>query len=270
MSASVKKIVGTAQNFMADVVEASSAVPVLVDFWAPWCGPCKSLMPLLDRLADDYGGRFILAKVNTDEEQQLATHFQVRSIPMVLLIYGGEVVDQFVGALPESEIRAFLDRHLPPADGSPAPEAAVAGQPSPSPERPEALASRLLDQRDAEAAAAAIEALAADNASHPLLGPLRARLAFVQLANANPDTTALREALAHDPKNSAARHALAAHYALAWNFDTALAQWLELMQRDRKFGDEAGRRYLLMAFDVLGDQDPLVTQYRRKMASLLH
>jgi putative thioredoxin len=269
MSTSVRKIVATAQNFMTDVVEASNAVPVLVDFWAPWCGPCKSLMPLLDRLADDYGGRFVLAKVNTEEEQQLATHFQVRSIPMVLLIHRGEVVDQFVGALPESEIRSFLDRHLAQADDSPAPAAAGATLPS-TPERPEALASRLLDQRDAEAAAAAIEALAAENAAHPLLGPLRARLAFVQLANAHPDTTALREALAQDPKNSAARHALAAHYALAWNFDTALAQWLELMQRDRKFGDEAGRRHLLMAFDVLGDQDPLVTQYRRKMASLLH
>jgi len=269
MSASVKKIVATAQNFMAEVVEASSAVPVLVDFWAPWCGPCKSLMPLLDRLADDYGGRFILAKVNTEEEQQLATHFQVRSIPMVLLIHRGEVVDQFVGALPESEIRTFLDRHVAQADDGPVPEGAGATGPS-TPERPEALASRLLDQRDAEGAAAAIEALAADTAEHPLLGPLRARLAFVQLANANPDTAALREALERDPKNSAARHALAAHYALVWNFDAALAQWLELMQRDRKFGDEAGRRHLLMAFDVLGDQDPLVTQYRRKMASLLH
>ena len=269
MTASVRKIVATAQNFMAEVVEASNAVPVLVDFWAPWCGPCKSLMPLLDRLADDYGGRFILAKVNTEEEQQLATHFQVRSIPMVLLIHRGEVVDQFVGALPESEIRTFLDRHVAPATGSPAPEGAAPTQPS-TPERPEALASRLLDHRDAEGAAAAIEALEAANPQHPLLGPLRARLAFVQLANANPDTVALREALERDPKNSAARHALAAHYALAWNFDAALAQWLELMQRDRKFGDEAGRRFLLMAFDVLGDQDPLVAQYRRKMASLLH
>jgi putative thioredoxin len=269
MSVSVRKIVATAQNFMADVVEASNAVPVLVDFWAPWCGPCKTLMPLLDRLADDYGGRFILAKVNTEEEQQLAAHFQIRSIPMVVLIHHGEVVDQFVGALPESEIRAFLDRHLAPAEAAPAPEGTSTAQP-PAPERPEALASRLLDQRDAEGATAAIEALAAVNAGHPLLGPLRARLAFVQLANANPDATALREALEHDPKNSAARHALAAHYALAWNFDTALAHWLELMQRDRKFGDEAGRRYLLLAFDVLGDQDPLVTQYRRKMASLLH
>jgi putative thioredoxin len=103
-----------------------------------------------------------------------------------------------------------------------------------------------------------------------MLKALRARLAFVQLANAHPDTVALREALARDPKNSAARHALAAHYALAWNFDVALAQWLELLQLDRKFDDEAGRRYLLMAFDVLGDEDPLVVQYRRKMASLLH
>ncbi|HEX9206974.1 MAG TPA: thioredoxin [Steroidobacteraceae bacterium] len=270
MSTSVKKIVATAQNFMSEVVEASNQVPVLVDFWAPWCGPCKSLMPLLDRLADDYGGRFILAKVNTDEEQQLATHFQIRSIPMVVLIHRGEVVDQFVGAQPESEVRAFLDRHLAGVEGSPPPDAAVAGQPEAAPDRPEVLASRLLDQRDADGAAAAIETLAAANAAHPLVQPLRARLAIVQLANANPDVQALREALARDPANSAARHALAAHHALAWDFDTALAHWLELMQRDRLFGDEAGRRFLLLAFDVLGDQDPLVAQYRRRMASLLH
>lgn len=269
MSVSVQKIVATAQNFMTSVVEASNQVPVLVDFWAPWCGPCKSLAPLLDRIAEDYGGRFILAKVNTEEEQQLASHFQVRSIPMVLLIHHGEVVDQFVGALPESEIRAFLDRHLAQAEGTPEPEAASASQEA-APERPEVLASRLLDQRDAEGAAAAIDTLAAANAEHPLVQPLRARLAFVQLANANPDATALREALARDPANSAARHALGAHYALVWDFDTALAEWLELMRRDRKFGDEAGRRCLLQAFDVLGEQDPLVAVYRRRMASLLH
>lgn len=269
MSASVQKIVATAQNFMASVVEASNHVPVLVDFWAAWCGPCKSLMPLLDRIADDYGGRFVLAKVNTDEEQQLASHFQVRSIPTVLLIHHGEVVDQFVGALPESEIRALLDRHVAPAEGSPEPDAASTSE-VPASERPEGLASRLLDQRDAVGAAAAIDALAAGNAEHPLIQPLRARLAFVELANANPDAQALRDALERDPANSAARLALGAHHALAWDFDTALAGWLELMRRDRKFGDEAGRRCLLQAFDVLGEQDPLVAVYRRRMASLLH
>ncbi len=127
-----------------------------------------------------------------------------------------------------------------------------------------------LDQRDAAAAAAAIEALEQAQAGHPALKALRARLAFVETANARPDVMGLRAALEADPGDAGSRHALAAHHALAGDFGTALAEWLELMRRDRKFGDDAGRRSLLQAFDVLGEQDPLVAQYRRRMAALLH
>jgi putative thioredoxin len=250
---------------MSDVVEASNTKPVLVDFWAPWCGPCRTLMPLLDRIADEYEGRFILAKVNTEEQPQLASHFQIRSIPTVLLIHQGEVADQFVGLQPEAAIKALLDRYVGPAGGVDEPIAA-----SSAPERPEDLASRLLDQRETEGAAAAIEALANSRADHPQLAALRARLAFVQTANARPDVMRLRAALETNPSDSAARHALAAHHALAGDYGTALAEWLELMRRDRTFDDDAGRRALLQAFEVLGEQDPLVTQYRRRMASLLH
>ena len=265
MPAAAQKIVATVENFMSAVVEASNTKPVLVDFWAPWCGPCRTLMPLLDRVADDYEGRFILAKVNTEEQPQLASHFQIRSIPTVLLIHQGEVVDQFVGLQPEPAIKALLDRFVSPAGEVVAPAAAA-----PASDRPEDLAARLLDQREAVGAAAAIEALAAIRADHPQLGALRARLAFVEIANAQPDVMALRAALAANPSDAAARNALAAHHALAGDFGTALAEWLELMRRDRKFGDDGGRRALLQAFEVLGEQDPLVNQYRRRMASLLH
>ena len=135
---------------------------------------------------------------------------------------------------------------------------------------PGPCAATFLDQREMEGAAAAIEALATAQADHPQLGALRARLAFVQTANAQPDVMSLRAALEANPSDAAARHALAAHHALAGDYGTALAEWLELMRRDRKFGDDAGRRALLQAFDVLGEQDPLVTHYRRRMASLLH
>jgi putative thioredoxin len=229
-------------------------------------------MPLLDRIADDYEGRFVLAKVNTDEQPQLAGHFQIRSIPTVLLVHRGEVVDEFVGAQPESAIKAMLDRHLPSATASTTDPSTAETAPAPPPQddRPDTAALRALDQRDSEAAATAIEALEAANAAHPLLPSLRARLAFVRLANANPDVMGLRERLTHDPALSAARHALAAHHALAGDYGTALSEWLELMRRDPQFGDQAGRRSLVQAFDVLGDHDPLVAQYRRRMASLLH
>jgi putative thioredoxin len=252
---------------MHDVVEASRSRPVLVDFWAPWCGPCKSLMPLLDRIADAYDGRFLLAKVNTDEQPSLATHFNIRSIPTVLLVHDGEVVDQFVGVQSESFIRELLDRHVVPGNATgAAPEATDHA----AADRPEVAAELALQRRDESAATAAIAALAAQNESHPRLPALRARLAFVAAANARPDSVGLRRELESDPANAAARHALAAHHAAAGDYATALAQWLELMRRDRHYGDEAARRSLLQVFDVLGDGDALVTQYRRRMASLLH
>jgi putative thioredoxin len=256
------KIVATEQNFADAVLAASAQRPVLVDFWAPWCGPCRTLMPLLDRIADDYGGRFTLAKVNTDEEQRIAGHFGIRSIPTVMLFRGGQVVEQFVGVQPEAAIRALIDKHL----GAAVPEA----------EQPEGVrdllddAAGALEQRDAVAAAAAIEALAAVEPAHPALRLLRAQLAFVEAANAEPDVPGLRARLERNPADAAARHALAAHHAVAGDFATALSEWLELMRRDRSFGDDLARRSLLQAFDALGEDHELVAGTRRRMAALLH
>jgi putative thioredoxin len=260
MTEATYKFVATTENFVATVVEGSSERPVLVDFWAPWCGPCRTLMPLLDRIADDYGGRFALAKVNTDEEQQIAAHFGIRSIPTVMLFHQGQVAEQFVGVQPEQAIRALLDRYLAPA----------AAEDPDSPPVLAAQAEAAVVARDAAAAAAAIERLAARDPEHKALKSLRARWGFVETATARPDVAALRAALEANPADSAARHALAAHHALAGDYATALAEWLELMRSDRRFGDDAARLSLLAAFEVLGEGHELTKSARRRMASLLH
>jgi putative thioredoxin len=258
MKDSPYKIVATDENFVQAVVEASRERPVLVDFWAPWCGPCRTLMPMLERIADEYAGRFTLAKLNTDESPGIAGHFGIRSIPTAMLFRGGEVVDQFVGVQPETAIRDLLDRHL---DAGAQPEGSQDLQ---------SLAEAQLERRDASAAAEAIAALAAAQPEHPALGSLRARLAFLEASVAEPDVMSLRARLERDAGDAATRHALAAHHALAGDYATAVSEWLELMRRDRRFGDDLARRSLLGAFDVLGEGDPLVLSTRRRMASLLH
>jgi putative thioredoxin len=257
MNAAPYKIVATDADFQQTVVDASATRPVLVDFWAPWCGPCRTLMPMLERIADDYGGRFTLAKVNTDEQPRVAGHFGIRSIPTVMLFHAGQAVDQFVGVQPEPAIRAMLERYVAPAATG-----ASAG--------PAELAAEQIERRDAAGARASIAELESTRADHPALAALRARLGFLETALAEPDVAGLRARLERDPADAAARHALAAHHALAGDYGTALAEWLELMRRDRRFGDEAARRSLLQAFVVLGEGDGLVTSYRRRMASLLH
>ena len=268
MPAPAKKIVATVENFMTDVVEASNTIPVLVDFWAPWCGPCRTLMPLLDRIADDYEGRFILAKVNTEEQPQLATHFQIRSIPTVLLIHHGEVADQFVGLQPEAAIKTLLDRHVSPvADLAESRQSRSARGPR---------TGRRTSPRDCWTGATPRVRRWQSRRWLPLSPTTRnsqhSRRGSPSSRSPMPNRTSwlCGRRWTANPSDAAARHALAAHHALAGDYGTALAEWLELMRRDRAFGDDAGRRSLRQAFEVLGEQDPLVTHYRRRMASLLH
>ena len=285
-------LIATVENFATAVVETSNRLPVLVDFWAPWCAPCRTLVPVLDRMAQDYAGRLLLAKLNVDEEQEVAAHFGIRSIPTVLLIHHGQVVDQFTGVQPETTIRAMIERHVvgaEPASDARDPileahalaragdhngavrtvEAALADRPE-EPVLLAALAGLQLLARDGAGATASITRLAARDPQFPTLATLRARLGFLETAAAGPDAANARAALAVEPGNSAARHALASHHAADGDYGAALEEWLTLMQRDRMYGDDVARRSMLAVFELLGSEDERVAPFRRRMASLLH
>ncbi|HEX5675406.1 MAG TPA: tetratricopeptide repeat protein [Azonexus sp.] len=274
------------EEFEAKVIQASMQVPVVIDFWAPWCGPCQTLKPMLERLAEEYAGRFLLAKVNSDENPELSQHFGVRSIPSVKVLYQGQLVDEFNGALPEGQIRAFLDRFaLPDAGGNLREEAAAlvaAGQldealaklSEASREKPGDEGIRLdaidvlmqLGRNDeAGQLLAADYTQAADRAN-----ALRARLA---LAAGAADTTGLEAKLAANPDDHAIRLELARAYAGQNRFREALDNALEVVVRDRFFDEGAGRKALLQIFEALGgseQHDDLVREFRRKLSAALN
>ena len=274
------------EEFEAKVIQASLQVPVVIDFWAPWCGPCQTLKPMLEKLAEEYAGRFLLAKVNSDENPELSQHFGVRSIPSVKVLYQGQLVDEFNGALPEGQIRAFLDRiALPAAGGNLREEAAAlvaAGQldealaklSEASREKPGDEGIRLdaidvlmqLGRNDeAGQLLAADYTQAADRAN-----ALRARLA---LAAGAADTTGLEAKLAANPDDHAIRLELARAYAGQIRFREALDNALEVVVRDRFFDEGAGRKALLQIFEALGgseQHDDLVREFRRKLSAALN
>lgn len=273
------------QDFQTQVLEAAMQVPVVVDFWAPWCEPCKVLKPLLEKLAEEYKGRFLLAKVNSDENPELAQHFGVRSIPSVKVLYQGQLVDEFNGALPEGQIREFLDRiALPDAGGNLREEAAAlvaegrldealavlvqASQANPQDQAIQLDAVEVLMQlgRNDEAR----QLLGGDYADQAeRANALRARLALLDGA---ADVTPLEARLAANADDHAARLELSAAYAAQGRFREALDAALEVVSRDRFYEQGAGRQALLKLFEALsGEQhDDLVREYRRKLSATLN
>lgn len=277
----------TAQNFQSLVLDGSFERPVLVDFWADWCAPCRALMPLLAKLAEEYGGRFLLAKVNTEEEQALAAQFGIRSLPTVQLFKSGRVIDQFMGALPEPQVREFLDRHLPRlSDGllAQAQGLLAAGEIDAAQSLIEQARSQdpanarlVLAEIQLTAARGAINQALADLdrlpielAHDPEANALRGQLRFASALEGAPAAADLTARLAADPRDSEARYQLAAHHVLRGDYAEALALLLELMKRDRAFTDDAGRKGMLAVFDLLGGQGELVATYRAKMMSALY
>jgi len=269
-------------DFQQHVLEESRQRPVVVDFWAPWCGPCKSLKPILEKLAAEYGGKFLLAKINSDDNQELAARYAVRGIPSVKAFIDGEPVDEFSGALPEGEVRAFLDRLIPsPADElrAQAAELRLAGDTSAALQRL-ADASRLapahvgirldaaeimLDLGEADEASRLLASVPDD--ADPRALQLKARLQFVGTADA--DEAELSARVAADENDLEARLKLANLHVAAGRFEPGMVQLLEIVRRDRGFEDDIGRKTLLSVFTLLGSGE-LVSRYRRLLASALN
>lgn len=287
MSESPYVLEARSENFSQLVLTSSRRVPVLVDFWADWCAPCRVLMPILARLADEFGGKFLVAKVNTEEQRELTARYQIRSLPTVKLFRNGEVMDEFMGALPEGAIREFLDRYIERASDrirQEARSAQAAGNTaraiellrSALNEEPENyrvhldLIQVLMEHEDYDEAEAIIRSLPASQQTEPDFSRLRNRLHFALVAKAAPAPEALARAIEANPSDLQARYQLGARKVMAGDYEGALALLLEVMRRDRGFEDDGARKGMLAVFDLLGGQGPLITRYRGLMSSTLY
>ena len=281
----------TTDTFMADVMETSRTTPVIVDFWAPWCGPCKQLGPALEKLVKQYGGKVKLVKINVDENQELAMQFRVQSIPAVYGFKDGRPVDGFMGALPENQLKQFIER-LTGGGGSPIDEALTEAENMlQAGENDEALAlyQEVLDQDPANTKALAGVmrthiALGQEQTARDLLAKLpeaaqnAADIASVrailelqdQAAHSNAsEIQGLEAKVEADPKDMQARLDLAIARFGAGDKQKAIDDLLEMVRRDRKWNDEAARKQLVKFFEAFGPADPLTRDGRRKLSAIL-
>ena len=281
-------------SFQREVIEASRQAPVLVDFWAPWCGPCRALGPILERVEQSFGGRFKLVKVNSDDNPELSQQFMVRSIPYVLAFVGGVPVDGFVGALPEGQVRQFIERLLPGpgeierrkaldliekgdvAGAVTALRAAITLEPGNDAARldlADALLNRLPtapDEQQLEEAQRALSSVGAAAQADTRWRALDLRLASLRSAATSESVEALRARVAANPADLAARMALAQRHIAARELESALDQLLEIIRRERKGDGETARRTFLSVLDLAADRPDFVADYRRRLSLVLN
>ena len=276
----------TSETFEVDVIQKSQETPVLVDFYAEWCGPCKSLGPILERLADEYSGAFILAKVDSDAEQMLVAGMGVRSLPTVVLFKNGQPADHFMGALPEGEIRAMLDKHVERVEASPLERAAELVEMSQydeaialyqlitadDPENYDVyldMAQALLKKGDLESAEAIIERLPDAEKMDPRAKSILAGKAFQDLLTGAPDRVTCESRVAGNEQDSEARYFLAAHLMVSDEVEAAIDHLLVIVRTDRTYNEDAARLLLIQIFDRLGNEDPRARAGRKQLAALL-
>ena len=276
----------TLATYERDVLEASKEVPVLVDFWAPWCGPCKVLGPALEKLEREYGGRWKLVKVNSDENPELSAQFQIRSIPYVVAFSDGKAVTHFLGAQPEGALRAFLDRLIPDPsqfEHRKAREALALGQTALAEGHlkgalaldPSNDAARLdmvgvaLGRGDREEARKQFDTLSGKATQESNHEPIKARLEAAERAASLPSLEELERRVAANGEDLQSRLDLAELRIAGNEYAKALDQLLEIVRRDRQFGDDVGRNKMLAVFVMAVDPE-LVAEYRRKLSSSLY
>ena len=273
------------QTFETEVLQASMDTPILVDFWATWCEPCKTLGPILEKLAAEFNGAFRLGKVDVDAQQELAAMFGIKSIPTVMLVSQGQVVDGFAGALPEGQLREFLGRHVQALEVD---DADATGEQTPT-ETPEAainriqqaiaaepakaelkldLALALMRGGQADAASAELDALPANLATDARAQRLRSELELARAAAAAPAADALQQRIDANPEDWEARDLLGLRLLQEGDAEGGLQQFLAILQKARDWNDGQAKKRLLAAFATLDDAE-LVGRYRRRMASLL-
>jgi putative thioredoxin len=279
----------TAATFQQLVIDKSFDQPVLVDFWAEWCAPCKVLMPLLAQITESYQGELLLAKVDCDVEQDIVARFGIRSLPTVVLFKDGQPIDGFTGAQPESEIRKILEQHVVmPAPTAADPlklaqemfaeshfaEAEAVLQQILTEDNTNAVAlilyARCLAERgELDEARDVLDAVKTDEHKAELAGA-RAQLTFLAEARALPDAADLKARIAQNPQDDEAVHQLAIQQLARQQYEAALEGLLKLFIRNRSYADGVAHKTLLQVFDLLGNDHPLVTAYRRKLFAALY